>query len=207
MLPAVGHNAQCYLALWNFDVVLQIRRGMAVDRPQVDAVLDTELYDRDPLSSPLRPLKRVPSFSCRPGFPKGLQVCTAYLSFKVHIMQEVCLQIASAHVQVLLVETDRQSRDKVSKQLKQLSYVGKCLDCLPLLSASRRAWCVDLQYPGIYHLSVSTERTAGTCCASTAEAAVMLHDNSRQFDIVLAEVCSYKAATVGSTCVASFGST
>lgn len=100
---------------------------MILDRPQVDAMLDTELYDQDPSSSPLRPLKRVPSFSSRPGFPSGLQV--------------------------LLVETDRQSRDKVAKQLKQLCYIG-------------------------------------TCCASTAEAAALLNDKSREFDIVLAEAKS-----------------
>lgn len=45
-------------------------------------------------------MKRVPSFSGRPGFPAGLQV--------------------------LLVEADKQSREKVSKQLKHLSYAGTC---------------------------------------------------------------------------------
>ncbi|DBA72452.1 hypothetical protein WJX79_006294 [Trebouxia sp. C0005] len=69
-------------------------------------------------------MKRVPSFSGRPGFPAGLQV--------------------------LLVEADKQSRDKVSKQLKHLSY-------------------------------------AGTCCSTTIEAASILSNGSKQFDIVLAE--------------------
>ena len=50
---------------------------MVLDRPRVDAMVDTELFDQDPLQSPLRPLKRVPSFSSRPGFPSGLQVRTA----------------------------------------------------------------------------------------------------------------------------------
>ncbi|DBA90178.1 hypothetical protein WJX77_009214 [Trebouxia sp. C0004] len=45
-------------------------------------------------------MKRVPSFSSRPGFPVGLQV--------------------------LLVEADKHSREKVSKQLKNLSYDGTC---------------------------------------------------------------------------------
>lgn len=45
-------------------------------------------------------MKRVPSFSGRPGFPAGLQV--------------------------LLVEADKQSREKVSRQLKHLSYAGTC---------------------------------------------------------------------------------
>lgn len=43
-------------------------------------------------------MKRVPSFSSRPGFPSGLQV--------------------------LLVEADEQSRHTVSQQLKELSYIG-----------------------------------------------------------------------------------
>lgn len=35
------------------------------------------------------------------------------------------LLVSSPFAQVLLVESDKQSRDKVSKQLKQLTYVGK----------------------------------------------------------------------------------
>ncbi|KAL3144476.1 hypothetical protein ABBQ32_004216 [Trebouxia sp. C0010 RCD-2024] len=58
-------------------------------------------------------MKRVPSFSGRPGFPSGLQV--------------------------LLVEADTQSREKVSKQLQQLTYVGTAcsstLEAAEILSA------------------------------------------------------------------------
>lgn len=83
-------------------------------------------------------MKRVPSFSARPGFPSGLQVSLMQRRSLESVRQQ--LTEFSDFVQVLLVETDKQSREKVSKQLKQLSYVGE--DEYRIVSALSRgpAW-------------------------------------------------------------------
>lgn len=68
-------------------------------------------------------MKRVPSFSGRPGFPSGLQVQYMFGDGTVTTFRGFLCSHAFA--QVLLVEADTQSREKVSKQLQQLTYVGK----------------------------------------------------------------------------------
>ena len=103
-------------------------------------------------------------------------------------------------MQVLLVEADRRTREKVHKQLSQLSYVGMCERCCSFLSTFRnlREIFPCVQSSTIEHMPPPDCELlgAGTCCTDTSEAAKVLASRPNHFDLVLAEVLS-----VCGTCV------
>ena len=134
-------------------------------------------------------MKRVPSFSARPGFPSGLQVRRVYLCVLTMSEFSDCTLL---HAQVLLVEADKQSREKVSRQLRQLSYVGKRCEAprhtyrvapaRPKQAASTLSPC----YSSAHEFTKCV--CAGTCCSNSGEADDLLSAQPGRFDIVLAEV-------------------
>lgn len=71
-------------------------------------------------------LKRVPSFSGRPDFPKGLQVG---LSFGCRRWSDVHAPtgLPPSLLQVLVVDDDGCSSKEIASQLKELGYVGAWL--------------------------------------------------------------------------------
>ena len=69
-------------------------------------------------------MKRVPSFSHRPGFPKGLQVRVALQNSQAFGCLASSSVVKSSRTQVVLVESDAKARRQAEGQLEALSYVG-----------------------------------------------------------------------------------